>query len=50
MTTLNEKTKTCQFKNITIHISREYGKTKQLRDIINALIIQNFRDNNIKSA
>ena len=37
-----------KYKNLTIHIKREYGKTKKLGEIITNLIIQNYVDNNLK--
>ena len=48
VTLKDEKTDTYQYKNLTIHIKREYGKTKHLSDIITNLIMQDFIDNTRK--
>ena len=32
--------KTYQYKNITIHIKREYGQNKKLSDMIHTLIMR----------
>ena len=49
MAALKDKnTGTYQYKNLTIHIKREYGTTKHLSDIINALILAKFVDSNPK--
>jgi len=37
-------------KNLTVHIKREYGENRKLSDIITNLIMQDYFDNNRKSA
>ena len=39
-----------QWKNLTVHIKREYGQNKKLNDMINSLIMREISKNTSKIA